>query len=33
MTPPLSIWAIPLLTLKVPVSCPFSAMFSPAAVY
>src|SRR5919112_290653 len=26
MTPPLSIWAIPLLTLKVPVSCPFSAM-------
>src|SRR5919112_2480960 len=30
MTPPLSIWAIPLLTLKVPVDCPFSAIkFSP----
>jgi hypothetical protein len=29
----LSIWAMPLLTLKVPVSCPFSVMFSPAAAY
>src|SRR5215212_981975 len=26
MTPPLSIWAIPLFTLKVPVACPFSAI-------
>ena len=26
MTPPLSIWAIPLFTLKVPVDCPFSAI-------
>src|SRR5215212_11078286 len=27
MTPPLSIWAIPLLTLKVPVDCPFSVIY------